>query len=360
MSIDVHISPSNRSTTQTVDGRAERDDLWSVARPGRAGAPVHALVADAIAQGLVPRRDRAAQAALALRALAPSGPRHAPPRWLLDLVEAEVAGAAAENPVDLVIAIGAGWRRQLGVGGWDGCWPAAVGEVMRMVQAALVAIGRPLGLAVPRAGLGPDDLVELPSLFTVDLLGGCDCGHHRRSCRQGACGRGCCYPDHDLHQWDPARCHLRPFIDQAVTGTARGVLQGGAFAESMLYRLLVTEGRLMRRKVEFCRCSSCGTLFEGSRCPGDRCLRPRDETTVRVKRVNWLVTPTVEGGDHDEVVRVVCPCCENLFQRAEPTRCPACTWTPGADETAHTVTVWAKVPTNHPSRCGRRTTMTPD
>ena len=320
------------------------------ARPGREA--VHRTLAGAVADGHLRPDDRWAQARLVLALLGPGGRGPAPPPAIEDLVRAALV-TTDENPADLAVAVGAGWGRDATGHGWDGRWPSAVGEVVRMVRSSLVAINRALTSSVPRAALDVDDLVELPSLFAMALLGACDCDHHVRGCGR-RCGRDCCYPDHDLRRWDPAVCHLRAFVDQAVTGSARGVLQGGAFAESLLYRALAREGRAVRRKVEFCRCSGCGTLYEGSACPNEHCRRRRDDATVRVKRVNWLVTPAVEGGDHDEVVRCVCAACGNLFHRGDPVRCPACLWRPGSGESVASVTVWTRVPQGATPRCGRR------
>jgi len=100
----------------------------------------------------------------------------------------------------------------------------------------------------------------------MSLLGACDCRHHRRDCRN-RCGRGCCFGDHDTRTWDPDSCYLRPFIDQAVRGTAQRRILGGAFAESMLYRAIEAEGRVLCRTVEWGCCEVCGRSFQGQVCP---------------------------------------------------------------------------------------------
>ena len=74
---------------------------------------------------------------------------------------------------------------------------------------------------------------------------------------------------------------------------------------------------------------------------------------MRVKRVNWLVTPVTEGGEHDEVVRCVCAGCGNLFRTMDPAKCPACGWRPRRDEALASVTVWTRVSYGPSRRCGR-------
>lgn len=154
------------------------------------------------------------------------------------------------------------------------------------------------------------------------LTGRCDCGHHLRGCT--GCGRGCCFTDHDLRSWDPYRCHLRPFVDQAVRGTAQRRILGGAFAASMLFRALEREGRILCRTVEWGRCDVCGRAFEGLHCPEPH---PRQAGSVRREpRKNQLIAPADESGGHLPLQRWWCAECQHLYgaAAARATAVPDC------------------------------------
>jgi len=284
------------------------------------------------------------QLAAAIVALAPVRRPAEPPAEIWERLVSLLHGSRS-SALDLAVAVGCGWRRPPGaVGdGWSGRWSRAVAELVVNVRHSLAAANPGLATVVPAAAVDDDDLMELPSLFAMNLLRGCDCGHHVRGCA----GRehGCCYPPHALDSWDPSQCTLRAFIDQAVRGSARTGLQGGAFAESMLYRVLEAEGRLLRRRVEFCRCGSCGTMFEGAACTKPDCETPRTAATERVARANWLVTAAHEGGDHVEAVRWICGGCGNLIARhqARSASCPKCQWQPEPGVRPTSVTVWVRL-----------------
>lgn len=264
---------------------------------------------------------------------------------------AVAADPASLNHFDLMLSFGCGWERAVKNTGeaWWGRWEMAYAVMINQLRASVIATNRLLVDQFPQFALGADDELELPGDFTVSLLGACDCGHHRRGCG-GTCGRLCCFPRHSLDAWDPNVCHLRPFIDQAVRGTATSQILGAAFAESLTYCTLEREGRILRRRVEFKRCPGCQGLYEEATCPTPGCDPPEGVPVPRVARANWLIRPEHEGGTHREIVRWVCGGCGNLFpmrfklQEIVPgDPCPVCGWRSPLSSRPTSVTVWAKV-----------------
>jgi len=173
----------------------------------------------------------------------------------------------------------------------------------------------------------------------MSLTGRCDCRHHVRGCT--GCGRNCCFPDHDLRTWDPYRCHLRPFVDQAVRGTAQRRIMGGAFAASMLFRSLERDGKLLCRTVEWGRCEDCGRVFEGLHCPEPHPHHPG--SIRREPRKNQLIRPADGEGGHLPFKRWWCAACHHLYggagvRPANTPGCPRCGSAP-----ARRMTVWARV-----------------
>lgn len=263
----------------------------------------------------------------------------------------------ALNPFDLMLAFGCGWRRdvELGRGPWWGRWEVAYAAMIFQVEASLVASGRLLANQFPQFALTSDDLSELPGDFAVSLLGSCDCGHQRRD-GQPASDKACSYEPHDIGSWDPLKCHLRPFVDQAVRGTATNQIRGGAFAESLIYRDLERQGRILRRRAEFKECPGCGELFDETSCPTPGCPGAGEVTVKRVARANWLILPAHQGGDYQEVVRWVCGRCSGLYpmrltrEAAMPAGpCPVCSWTPDEGTQPRRITVWVRVPRPAPT-----------
>ncbi len=313
---------------------------------GRPGGLTH-FVTRAVTSG-VTGDSPLGRAAAALMALRPQRFPAAPPATLWQRLSAEIE-AAATNPIDVVIAFGCGWRREVFVGtgaGWLGRWNPAITELVAIVRAATESARHLLSTVVPELEIDRDDIVELPSLMAVGLMGSCDCEHHVRGCRSGdRCTRRCCFPDHDLADWDPAHVAFRAFVDQAVRGEAIATLRGGAFAESMLYRLLESDGRVLVRKVEVARCRQCRTDFEGPRCPAPDCGAWADEATPRRARSNWLIVPEVVGGPYSEVSRLVCgdQGCARLFPKRRDPRCPTCGWEPPPDTHPKSASVWLRL-----------------
>ncbi|MFN0090160.1 MAG: hypothetical protein ACKVWR_07830 [Acidimicrobiales bacterium] len=318
---------------------AELHHRWRRELP--ADSAVHLFIKHVIALGAMRQDDREGAARAALVALRPVRRPVAPPVELWLAFQAEVAGLD-ESPADLAVAFGLGWRRQLGADAWDQRWPLAFVELIRLVRTCLWETAAGLAAIAPHAALSEDDLLELPSLFAMALTGSCDCGHHVQACRRGAerCAAECCYERHELRRWQPSRCHLRSFVDEAIRGSAQKGIRGGWFSDSMLYRVLAEDSRLLRRKVEHCRCDSCGCLFEGAHCPD--CDAPITPGTRREARGNWLVTPASHGGDHHELVRWQCGECANLWPSYDGNGCPRCGWRPAAGKSPGRVTVWVR------------------
>ncbi|MCA1692725.1 MAG: hypothetical protein LC733_11210 [Actinobacteria bacterium] len=262
------------------------------------------------------------------------------------------------NPLDLMLAFGCGWRRAVVAeeGPWWGRWEVAYATMINQVGASLRATNHLLAEQFPQFQLSRDDVLEFAGDFTVSLLGSCDCGHHRRGCRK-ECGRDCCFAPHDVAEWNPGKCHLRPFIDQAVRGTATRQILGAAFAESLTFRTMEREGRISRRRVEFKSCPLCEQLYEEETCPTPGCDGPGRSPVRRVARPNWLIHAEHEGGNYREMIRWVCGGCKNIYpirfklhERVVDDPCPMCSWKPAPEERAATITVWVRLPLGERAR----------
>lgn len=242
---------------------------------------------------------------------------------------AAAAAPPQPNPYDLALAWAAGWR---GSRQRLGFTPGQTGELavlglIEQVEASLSASVRLLATQTGLRIVAPDETRSMAASMGMSLLGVCDCGHHLRTCNR-TCGNSCCFPDHDIRTWDPARCHLRPFVDQAVRGTAQKRILGGAFASSMMFRLLEAEGRVLCRTVEWGRCAVCGRAFEGARCPA-----PHPPATVparREPRKNQIIVPAVgPAAGHVPMQRWWCAGCRHLYGSATRSErrnavCPRC------------------------------------
>jgi hypothetical protein len=237
--------------------------------------------------------------------------------------------ASRPHPYDPSLAWAAGWRPGRAVGPFQ---PGQVGElaVLALAEQVEASVAVTLRLLESQTGIAIVDREEVAStayVITMSLLGVCDCGHHLRECGR-RCGRSCCFLDHDLRTWNPDVCHLRPFIDQAVRGTALRRILGGAFASGMLFRILEAEGRLLCRTVEWARCDDCGRTFEGTRCPSPH--RPPDVAARREPRKNQLIVPAGDSGPgHVPIKRWWCANCHHLYGSAISSRrgavaCPRC------------------------------------
>jgi len=257
-----------------------------------------------------------------------------------------ISAATGANVYDLALAWAVGWsplrapRPAVTVRPNEHALYALVEQAGASIAVSARMLAETTGLAV----VDRDDHGSLAAIFGLSLAGLCDCGHHVRGCT--GCGRGCCFADHDLRTWDPLRCHLRAFVDQAVRGTAQRRILGGAFAEGMLFRALEREGRLLCRTVEWGRCDVCGRAFEGTRCP-----EPHPQRAGSVRREphkNQLIAPAADDHGHQPLLRWLCTECHHLFGAAgshdpEAARCPRC-----SRRADRRMTVWARVSPSRP------------
>ncbi|MFN0091090.1 MAG: hypothetical protein ACKVWR_12615 [Acidimicrobiales bacterium] len=305
----------------------------------------------AAAEGLVDADEFEGRAAAAFSLLGPDPFGPPPPGLWERFVECCLAlPQPRRNPFDLAIAYGAGWGRDARRGpqpGWAGRWPNAVLALVEQTAAAVREADDLLQSQLGLALLEPGERASMAGDFAVSMLGGCFCGHHRRGCKQ-ACGRTCCFEDHDLAAWSPGTVYLRPFVDQAVRGTAQRRILGGAFAESMLYRSLEPEGRVLCRGVEALRCPVCGEDYEGPQCRTPGCRPPAEPPPLRRELSNRLFVPIPSpGGTHREGQRWRCPnrACGHLYGEGRRSRaethdgpCPRCRAAPEGPQ--QSVSVW--------------------
>lgn len=249
------------------------------------------------------------------------------------------------NIYDLALAWAVGWnpiRRPRPAANVQPTEPALY-ALIEQAGASIAVTSRMLAASTGLAVVDREDHGSLAAVFAMSITGRCDCGHHVRGCI--GCGRGCCFPDHDLRTWDPYRYHLRPFVDQAVRGTAQRRIMGGAFAASMLFRALEREGSLLCRTVEWGRCDVCGRAFEGMSCPEPH---PRQAGSVRREpRKNQLIQPASDDRGHLPRQRWLCTECHHLFGVAgsrdtEAPHCPLCARRP-----SRRMTVWARITPSH-------------
>ncbi len=245
------------------------------------------------------------------------------------------------NFYDLALAWSVGWNPIRAPRPARAIQPSDV-ALFALIEQAAASTTITARMLAERAGLAVldrDEHSSMAALFGMALSGRCDCGHHVRGCT--GCGRGCCFPDHDLRTWDPYRCHLRPFVDQAIRGTAQRRIMGGAFAASMLFRALEREGTLLCRTVEWGRCDLCGRLFEGLHCPEPHPHQPG--SIRREPRKNQLIRPAARDGGHLPIQRWWCAPCGHLYGAAggrstETEDCPRCAQPP-----TRRMTVWARM-----------------
>jgi len=263
------------------------------------------------------------------------------------------SGITRPHPYDPALAWAAGWRPRRSPGPFI---PGQVGELAvlalaEQVEASLTVTLRLLAVQTGIAIVDREEIASTAYVITMSLLGVCDCDHHLRDCAH-RCRRACCFPDHDLRTWDPDACHLRPFIDQAVRGTAQRRILGGAFASSMLFRILEAEGRLLCRTVEWGRCDECGRTFEGTHCPSPH--RPSRVPIRREPRKNQLIVPARDtGSGHVPMQRWWCEGCRHLYGSATNARrgavsCPRCGTATTATKAVWTLAAYRRVASDQP------------
>ncbi|MFN0090572.1 MAG: hypothetical protein ACKVWR_09955 [Acidimicrobiales bacterium] len=336
--------------TWVRDGRPAADE-----RPAPRHRDTLGFSAWAAAQRIVSGTSSTERAAAALVAIRPARRPSAPPVEIWSALSGELErlddAHCTTNPGDVCMAFGAGWGRSACFDrrDWEGVWPNAFLELLAEVRVVLTAARR----ALDEVGveLTDRDIRELPAIIATSLLGLCDCGHHVR----GGCARSdehdCCFADHDLRTWRPEQgLHLRPFLDQAVRGLAAPRLLAGAFMQSIVYRILEREGRVLCRPVEFALCPGCGESYEGDRCPTEGCAAPGP--ALRYPRLHRFIRPESEGGGYREVQRWVCgeETCANLAPVRvargavlAPEPCPRCGWAPAPGRRPKRRTVWVRV-----------------
>jgi hypothetical protein len=279
-----------------------------------------------------PQRGTAALlAALAL------GPRTAPPGpGELDSLLA-VSGRTDVETVELAIAWGCGWGRDVMRGHpWRGRWDAALLALCGLAERSVDRTLRWLGESVPglaaalRAG-GPRDyrnrLVSYAHVIAMELSLGTPAGRP---------------PRHALTSWRPDDCRLPAFVATAVRGSARLPPPTGAFAASMLAELLREDHLVRVDAAEFHVCHACNAALI-ARSPFHRRIRlssvldglhdlalcpvcgtpPHPAFTYRLARRNWLIVPVDWGGRYEAVRRRRCAGCGNLFSAGHE-RCPLC------------------------------------
>lgn len=322
-----------RGATGVEDGR-RFDDLarFVGSRLGASGAT-----------RLGPPEVEAAAAVVVLGPVRPSQLRRdpiPPPVWdqLLDAVR-EVQAVCPQTPVvDVVVAFGLGWRRELAAGatGWTHRWGGVAQfalarlvarSVGRLVHTELVArMGFPLEVFVDRAR-GTDRIDDWSWTIALELARGrCQCSRRPRgSCR---------YPDeHRLDRWAPTLVPLQGFLRQAVRGTnQRGLVQAGMFQRGMLadraeedVGICVKEVGFWRcpldHRVEHVTCHTCKDKVDPARDP-------------RVAEKWLLIGPGFPHARHLPEALHVCTCCKNLSSTPEcprhhlPTRGRATAWLP--------------------------------
>lgn len=274
-----------------------------------------------------------------------------------------------EACLDLVIAYGCGWRREVVPGSQDGNgrWQSAILALRVLVEGSLHQTFKLIkSLLPPQYALFSGSLKTggrlYSNLITLELLNNrCRCGKHKQGCKQVgdayACGQTCCRDEHQLASWDPTVCSLQAFVAHSIRGNASSQLKTGALITSMLYPLLNEDSGFTIDSVEFKVCGFCSdtavlqtiaqhkepksqgsTLYEGNSCPG--CDTPANrQTTYHKARKNWILIPYEYGGAYEMLDRWRCPRCRNLFP-VTLAACPLCSSATPQRKT----TIWVYLP----------------
>lgn len=279
-----------------------------------------------------------------------------------------------EACLDLVIAYGCGWRREVVPDSqdWNGRWPRAILALRVLVEGSLHQTFKLITpLLPPQYALFSGSLKTgsrlYSNLITLELLHNrCRCGKHKQGCKQVgeayACGQTCCREEHQLGSWNPAVCSLQAFVAHSIRGNASSQLKTGALSTSMLYPLLTEDNGFTIDSVEFKVCGFCSepailqtiaqhkepksqgsTLYEGNSCPN--CDTPASrQTTYHKVRKNWILIPYEYGGAYEMLDRWRCPRCRNLFP-VTLGACPLCaSATPQRKTTIWVYSPWQRHP----------------
>lgn len=239
---------------------------------------------------------------------------------LLAVAAREVYSPTASQCLEIVIAWGCGWEREIDLHAtaWDRTWPLAVVALRSMVEASVrQTIGMIQGRIDDLERVGRDEIRLYADLIALELAKShCTCGSHLKSCKDKA-GHPCCRLPHKLIHWKPAERSLRSFVAEAVRGLADDKFRAGAYAVSMLYPLLRDDTRLVVGVAEFRVCHVCGEKYEGSHCAVPTCRAPDDlHRTRHEPRKNWLLIPydLFDGrGAYVLVERWRCSACASLY-----------------------------------------------
>jgi hypothetical protein len=258
-----------------------------------------------------------------------------------------------EACLDLVIAYGCGWGREVATNSENGeeRWPRAIFALRILVEGSLHHTFKLIIPLLPyKFSLFSGPMREWGRLYsnviTLELLHDrCRCGKHKQGCKKKgdgyACGRECCRDEHRLSGWQPEVCSLQAFVAQGIRGNASSQLKTGALATSMLYPLLNEDSGVTVDSVEFKICGSCSdtavlktiaqhkepkgqgsVMYEGNTCP--ECDTPANrQTTYHKARKNWILIPYELGGAYEMINRWRCPRCRNLFP-ITLAACPLC------------------------------------
>lgn len=317
----------------------------------RSGArTANAFLDEVMREGLV-GADREEQVLAAVIWL---GPNLDPGSFLDPLVAAATARTAArgESPVNVAVALGSGWGRELRRDlspSWDGPWERAIFAIADDFQRSLQFTASLLVRLVPRVHIDRREQRSFAELFALEFTLGCRCGRHRRICGDPS-DHGCCISQHSIAAWDPSVAHLSAYVDQAVRGLAGNTIRGAAFADGLLFAELRRAQRVRRVNVEGYECSECLTISEIPACANTRC--PGPTSWARCRRLvlsNRIVAPVDSGGDYDMGRRRVCgdPACRSLYLLRDDPSCPRCQWCPQPGARPASRQVWTRRHTVH-------------
>ena len=260
------------------------------------------------------------------------------------------AEALSERTEEIVVAFGAGWRREaLGEEGWEGRWQPALDWVRGRVHGWMLAAAKWL-YAIPLQGFAytvPFSCWKgVAWEIAQDLWQGtCGCWRvfypeaeleHKRDKdsaqkRAARCGR-----THHLTAWNPSEMFLWDFIARAVKGNRRKKKQRGnkvfvpvALSYSMFFRCLYEDHAVRCGDVlHWCCPHHPKTPFEGPQCL--ECKDRRDSTVFdetrhhrQVQEMRLLVAAPTGRYTEQYFWRCQAKTCQNYYPHNSPV-CPVC------------------------------------
>ena len=260
------------------------------------------------------------------------------------------AEALSERAEEIVVAFGAGWRREaLGEEGWEGRWRPALDWVTRRVHGWVLDAAKWL-YGIPLQGFAytvPFSLWEAKAWeIAYDLWQGtCGCWRvfypeaeleHKRDVRRAQERAGRCGRTHHLAAWNPHEMSLSNFIARAVKGDKRTGQQRGkkgfvsaAFSYSMFFRHLYEDHNVWCGNVlSWCCPHHTHIPFEGPQCL--ECKDRRDRTVFdearhrrRVQKMRLLVAAPTGRYEPTRFWRCQKKTCQNYYPHDFPV-CPVC------------------------------------